>query len=130
MRKWAPKKLKTSFFQDKLYSLKARAHYCTALIYITTKIAAELGIFTHFTPKTYSDYLKHQRSYIYYMYTIHRVLDQSRGRTSSYYRRPKQFAVLPPEHISFCQILWRLRTNLIHTDGNTNADPAINVGTN
>ena len=42
-----PKKLKTSFFYDKFYSLKSHAHYFTAIFtYITTWIAAKLGIFS------------------------------------------------------------------------------------
>ena len=47
-----PKKLKTGAFLryiSKLYSLKVHAQYFTVLIYITTRIAGKLGIFTHFT---------------------------------------------------------------------------------
>ena len=41
--------LKTTLFQDKLYSLKALAHYFTVLIHLATWRAAKLDIFTHFT---------------------------------------------------------------------------------
>ena len=47
--KLATKKLKSNFFQDKLYFLKTHAHYFTVLIYLVTWRAAKLGIFTHFT---------------------------------------------------------------------------------
>ena len=45
---WCPKNKKTIFFQDKFYSLKARAHYFTTLIYLATWKASKLGIFTYF----------------------------------------------------------------------------------
>ena len=43
------KKKTTTFCQDKLYSLKAHAHYFTVFIYLETRRAAKLDIFTHFT---------------------------------------------------------------------------------
>ena len=42
-------KIKIFFFQDKFYSLKARVHFVTVLLYQATWRAAKLGIFTHFT---------------------------------------------------------------------------------
>ena len=43
------KNLKTIFFQNKFYSLKAHAHYFFVLIYLSTWRTAKLGVFTHFT---------------------------------------------------------------------------------
>ena len=69
-RKSAPKKLKNNFFQDKLSSLKAHAHYFTVFIYVTTWRAAQFGIFTHFT---FTNLLRLAKaSTQYYMYTIFR----------------------------------------------------------
>ena len=46
-RKSVPKKLKNNSF-SKIYPLKAHAHNFTVLIYLATRRAAKLGIFTHF----------------------------------------------------------------------------------
>ena len=64
------------FFQDKFYSLKAHSDYFTVLIYITTRIAAKVGIFTHFTSTNLPNYVKHQLS-ICILYTDPQLLFMS-----------------------------------------------------
>ena len=48
-KKIGAQKIKTFYFQDKFYSLKAHVHYFTVLIYLPTSRAAKLLIVTHFT---------------------------------------------------------------------------------
>ena len=80
-------------FQDKLYSLKAHAHYFTALIHLATLRAVKLGIFTHFKFTNLSRCRQSINSLIC-LYSIQIsscflwVLDHSRDCTSSYYRHP------------------------------------------
>ena len=95
-----PKSQKIFFFQDKFYSLKAQAHYFTVLIYSANSRAAKLGIFTHFS-FTNSPRCSQSINSLIYVFSMHipscflRVLDQSRDRTSSYYRCPKKISLLP-----------------------------------
>ena len=95
-----PKSQKIFFFQDKFYSLKAYAHCFTVLIYSATSRAAKLGIFTHFS-FTNSPRCSQSINSLIYVYSIHIpscflwVLDHSRDRTSSYYRRPKKISCYP-----------------------------------
>ena len=90
--------LKTTLFQDKLYSLKALAHYFTVLIHLATWRAAKLDIFTHFTstnlPWCSLNSLTYAQS-IYMPSCFLWVLNHSPDRTSLYYRCPKIFLYLP-----------------------------------
>ena len=103
-RKSALKKLKKQFFfQNKLYSFKARAHYFADLTHLTIWRAAKLGIFTHFTFTKLPQCNQSINSLIY-VYSVQIpscflwvwVLNDSHGRTSSYYWHPKSFSVLSP----------------------------------
>ena len=95
-----PKKLKTIFFQDKLYYLKAHV-----FIYLETWRAVKLGIFTHFT-FTNLPGCSQSMNLLIHVCSIQIpscfqwVLNHIRDHTSSYYRRPIKFSVLPPRPVN------------------------------
>ena len=102
----AVKELRTIFFQDKFYSLKAHAHDLTVLVYLATWTAVRLGIFSHFASTNLSwcsqsnNLLMHvyyPDSQLLFMSTWSQPCLQSRDCTSSYYCHPKNLSVLLPE---------------------------------
>ena len=111
-RKSASKKLKNIFFQDKFYSLKAHAHYFTVFIYLATWRTAKLDIFTHFM-FTNSPRCSQSMNSLIYIYSVQTpscllwVLDQSRGHTSSYYRRPKKKILYYPLSQSYAKPIFK-----------------------
>ena len=89
---WCPK-IKTFYFKDKFYSLKAHVHYFTVFIYLPTSRTAKLGIVTHFTFTNLPWCSQSINSLIYVHYIqipscFLWVFDDSHDCTSSYYCQP------------------------------------------
>ena len=97
--KSAPKKLNKTFFQYKLYSLKARAHYFTVLIYLETWSAAKLGIFTNFTFRNLPSQSINSLMYIYY--TDPQLLFMSAWPQSNFFVIPPKKFQLPQKFLYY-----------------------------
>ena len=96
-KKLTPKKLKNNIFQEKFYSLKAYAHYFTVLMYLATRRAAKLGIFTCFTFRNLSWCRQNISSLIYILLTDPQLLFMSAWSQSW-----SHFIVLLPPKKIFC----------------------------
>ena len=87
-----------------LYSLKAHGHYFFVFLCLETWRGAKLCIFTHFTFTNlpWCSQSMNQMIYIYTLYSIQIPSWSERcDHTSSYYRCPKTFFILPPDGYSF-----------------------------
>ena len=102
-KKISVQKLKTSFFQDKFYSLKAHAHYFTVLIYLATWGAVNFGIFSHFMSTNLSQCSQSSNLLMYVYYTDSELLFMSAWSQLWLHffvlLLPKKFSVLLP---GFC----------------------------
>ena len=102
-KKISAQKLKTGFFQDKFYSLKAHAHYFTVLIYLATWRAVNFGIFSHFMSTNLSWCSQSNNLLMYAYYTGSQLLFMSAWSQSclhscdhtSCYCCPKNFLYYP-----------------------------------
>ena len=109
-KKIGAQKIKTFYFQDKFYSLKAHVHYFTVLIYLPTSRAAKLLIVTHFT-FTNLPWCSQSINSLIYVHSIQIpscflwVFDDSHDRTSSYYRHPKKKNIFLYYPLHMCQMM-------------------------
>ena len=106
VRKSAPKKLRTIFFQDKFYSLTDQAYYFTILIYLSTWRVVKLGIFSHFTSTNLSRCSQSNKLLMYVYYAYSQLLFMSAWSQKCSHSRDgllrntaaqKKISVLPPD---------------------------------
>ena len=106
LTKSAPRSLKTIFFQNMFYSLKAHAHYFTIIICLAPWRADKLGICTHFTSINLPQCSQSIKSLMYVYYTNPHLFYECLILvviTSSYYHCPRKNCVLPPGCMIYIQ---------------------------